>query len=54
MIVKQVSIDIEVNDSNIDMATIIEEFLEKKGFMVWGTDQIDMSEQYDYSKYLSK
>lgn len=46
MIVKQVSVDIEVNDSNIDVETIIKTLLEKEGFKVLGTDQIDMSDVY--------
>ncbi|GLB26573.1 hypothetical protein LXJ15735_28140 [Lacrimispora xylanolytica] len=52
MIVKQVSIDIEVNNSDIDMETIIKELLLKQGFNVLGTEQTDMSEEY--SKHCNK
>lgn len=52
MIVKQVSIDIEVDNSNIDMETIIRDLLEKEGFNVLGTGQTDMSEAY--SKHCNK
>ncbi len=46
MIVKQVSIDIEVDNSDIDIETILKELLEKQGFNVLGTEQTDMSEEY--------
>lgn len=46
MIVKQVSIDVEVNDSDIDLEGIIKSLLAEKGFNVLGSDQIDISEMY--------
>lgn len=46
MIVKQVSIDVKVNDSNIDLEGIIKNLLIEKGFNVLGSDQIDLSETY--------
>ncbi|WP_313069833.1 hypothetical protein [Lacrimispora sp.] len=52
MIVKQVNIDIEVDNSDINMETIIKELLEKQGFNVLGTEQTDIS--YAYSKHCNK
>lgn len=52
MIVKQVSIDVKVNDSNIDLEGIIKNLLIEKGFNVLGCDQIDLSETY--SKHCNK
>lgn len=46
MIVKQVSIDVEVNDSDIDLEGVIKSLLAEKGFNVFGSDQIDISEMY--------
>jgi predicted methyltransferase len=47
MIVKQVSVDIEVDDGDIDFTTMINDFIESKGFTVMGVDQIDISEPYN-------
>lgn len=52
MIVKQVSIDVEVNDSNIDLEGIANKLLSENGFNVLGSDQIDLSEIY--SKHYNK
>jgi hypothetical protein len=47
MIVKQISVDIEVDDGDIDFTTMIMDFIEGKGFNVMGIDQIDISEPYN-------
>lgn len=52
MIVKQVSIDVEVNDSNVDLEGIIKNLLAKNGFNVLGTEQMDIS--YAYSKHCNE
>ena len=50
MIVKQVSLDIEVDDSDIDLERIIIDLLESNGYNVLGSTQIDISDYYVYSK----
>lgn len=52
MIVKQISIDIEVSDSNIDLEEVVESLLIEKGFNLLGIDQNDISEAY--SKHCNK
>ena len=47
MIVKQVSIDVEINDSNEDLERIMVEFLESKGYFIYGSNQEDMSGFYN-------
>jgi hypothetical protein len=51
MIVKQVSFDIEVNDSNIDLEKIISDMLERRGYNVLGSNQEDLSDYYDYKDH---
>lgn len=47
MIVKQVSIDVEVNDSNEDLEKLVVKFLESKGYFIYGSNQEDMSNFYN-------
>ena len=47
MIVKQVSLDIEVNNSDIDLESVIVKLLEQNGYNILGSEQTDMSKQYN-------
>lgn len=51
MKVKQVSLDVVVKDSTVDLESIIKDLLIERGFSVLGTSQTDMSEEYSDGKY---
>lgn len=48
MIIKQINLDIEVDNSDINLEKLVTDLLESNGYVVLGINQEDISHYYDY------